>query len=148
MKKVISILVCILAFSSISLAQSDAKYEKTLKKMFKVSGSEQAYATAITQMLPMFKKQYPDIDSKIWDELEKEFESTSLNDLAELLVPVYQKHFTIKELKELISFYESPIGKKLAETNPAIMKESMEVGQKWGYQIGVNFKKKMEEKGY
>ena len=148
MKKVISILVLLVAFSSFSFAQTDTKYAKTLQKMFKVSGSEQTYATATTQMLGVFRKQYPDVDAEIWDEFEKEFEKTSLKDLTELLTPVYQKHFTQAELKELIKFYESPIGKKLAEKTPFIMQESMEVGQKWGTKIGQDFVEKMKEKGY
>ena len=148
MKKVISILVLIVAFSSVSFAQSDAKYEKTLKKMFKVSGSEQTYQVAITQMLELFRKQYPDIDAEIWDEAEKEFEKASLNDLTEFLTPVYQKYFTQEELKELIKFYKSPIGKKMAKNSPFIMKESMEVGQKWGAKMGEEFVEKMKKKGY
>lgn len=148
MKKVISILVLVLAFSSVSFGQSDAQYSKTLQKMFKVSGSEAAYATAIEQMIPLFRKQYPDIDAEIWSEFEKEFANTSLSDLIEMLVPVYQKHYTQSELKQIIKFYKTPIGKKLAATTPQIMKESMEVGQKWGAKIGKDFIQKMKEKGY
>jgi hypothetical protein len=148
MKKVISILIFVLAFSSISLAQSDAKYDKALKKMFKVSGSEETYATGVTQMLSMFRKQYPNVDSEVWTEFEKEFEQTSLTELTSLLTPVYKKHFTLKDLKELIKFYESPIGKKLAAKNPFILQESMEVGQQWGAKIGKEFVEKMKEKGY
>jgi hypothetical protein len=35
-------------------------------------------------------------------------------------------------LKEIIKFYESPVGKKLVKSQPLIMKESFQIGIKWG----------------
>ncbi|WP_323973541.1 DUF2059 domain-containing protein [Aeromonas hydrophila] len=42
---------------------------------------------------------------------------------------IYRKHFTEAELKQLIAFYQSPIGKKSLDTMPAIFQESSLVGQ-------------------
>ena len=39
--------------------------------------------------------------------------------------PVYEKHFTVAELKEVIAFYESPVGKKFVKQTPALMQESV-----------------------
>ncbi|MCP4265050.1 MAG: DUF2059 domain-containing protein [Candidatus Brocadiaceae bacterium] len=83
-----------------------------LKKMFEVSGTEESYKVGITQMFTMFKQQYSSVESDVWDDLEKEFSKTSLNDLTEMLVPVYSKYLTLEDLQELIRFAETPVGKK------------------------------------
>ena len=65
----------------------DQEYTQTLKKMFEVSGSEESYKTAIKQMFTMFKKQYSNVETEIWDGFEKDFSQTSINDLAEIIAP-------------------------------------------------------------
>ncbi|MDD9224644.1 DUF2059 domain-containing protein [Aeromonas hydrophila] len=42
---------------------------------------------------------------------------------------IYRKHFTEAELKQLIAFYQSPVGKKSLDTMPALFQESSLVGQ-------------------
>lgn len=152
MKKLFTTLTVCLILTSMTFAQEKAvdtqEYKKTLHTMFSLSGTEQTYQAAISQMLNMFKQQYASVNEDIWNELEQEFRKSSLNDLVDLLTPVYQKHLTINDLKELIKFYESPAGQKLAQTTPLITQESMQVGQQWGMQIGQEFAKKMQEKGY
>jgi len=128
--------------------QVDEEYSKTLKKMFEVSGSEESYKAVIKQMFPMLKGQYSNVEADVWNDLEKEFLKTSLDNLTEMLAPVYSSHLTIEELKEIIKFYESPVGKKFAAETPSIMQESMQVGQQWGMKIGQDFAEKMKERGY
>jgi hypothetical protein len=38
--------------------------------------------------------------------------------------PAFSKHFTVAEIKELIAFYESPIGQKFISTTPTVMQET------------------------
>ena len=146
MKKVILVSLTI-AFCSAVNAQ-DQKYEKTLKKMFKLAGTEQTFSTVIDQMFGMIKGQYANIDDEYWKKFKAEFSKTSLEELTEMLVPVYRKHLTQSNLEEIIEFYESPVGKKYAQKTPMIMQESMQIGQQWGMQIGQKIKAKLEEKGY
>lgn len=47
------------------------------------------------------------------------------------MAPVYEKHLTEADLNEVIKFYNSPVGKKLAGKTPAITQESMAAGQTW-----------------
>lgn len=131
-----------------AFGQADKEYSKTLKKMFEVSGTEETYQAAIKQMFTMFKQQYSGVESDVWADLEKEFSKTSLNDLTEMLVPVYSKYMTLEDLQELIKFYETAVGQKFAKNTPLIMQESMQIGQQWGMKIGQDFEKKMKEKGY
>ncbi|MDB5888820.1 MAG: hypothetical protein JWM03_1692, partial [Rhodocyclales bacterium] len=46
-------------------------------------------------------------------------------------VPIYQEHFTHSEIKQLLVFYNSPVGKKLiAETNE-LTRGTIEASQLW-----------------
>lgn len=148
MKKHISILALSVIFGSLSFAQTDADYTLSLKKMFKVSGTEESYQAAIKQMFSMFKEQSPNVKATIWEEFENEFLHTSINELVEMLAPVYKKYMTKEDLEEMITFYETPVGQKYAKSTPLIMRESMEVGQKWGARIGEEIGHKLKEKGY
>ena len=139
----------VLISSSLTLVfgQSDVEYKSTLKKMFEVSGSEEAYKSGIRQMFVMFR-QKENVPQEVWDALESEFLQTSLNDLVEMLTPVYQKHLTTADLQKVIQFYQTPAGEKFAQKTPFIMQESMQVGQQWGMKVGKDVETKLKEKGY
>ncbi len=137
----------LLVFANTAIwGQTDSEYTKTLKKMFEVSGSEATYQGAISQMMQLFKEQHEDVSDSDFAALENEFKKTSIDELTDMLIPVYSKHLTLDDLKGIIQFYESPAGKKLASKNPLIVQESMVIGQEWGYKIGMEIQKKLEEK--
>lgn len=148
MKKHLSFLTLSLIISVFSFAQTDADYATSLKKMFRASGTEESYQAAIKQMFTMFKEQSPNVKASVWDEYENEFLHTSINELVEMLVPVYKKYMSIDDLEAMIKFYETPVGQKYAKSTPLIMRESMEIGQKWGERIGEEIGHKLKEKGY
>jgi uncharacterized protein len=56
--------------------------------------------------------------------------------LLALIIPIYDKYYTAAEIKGLIQFYGTPLGKKMASVLPNIMSESQAVGGKWGEQLG------------
>lgn len=147
MTKFLTVFSFLVFLSFSSYGQADQDYTKTLKEMFEVSGSEGAYQAAIEQMLVIFKQQYPKVEEDVWNEFETEFTKTSLDDLTEMLVPVYSKHMTKSDLEELIIFYRTPVGKKFAQNSPMIVQESMQVGQEWGMKIGQDFSERMKERG-
>jgi hypothetical protein len=147
MKKSLLILLVAVAVSANVSAQSKT-YTATLKKYLEASGSMSAFKSAVTSMMGSFKSMNANVPAEVWNELEKEFQSTSLDDLVKMLTPVYERHMTEADLNEVIKFYNSPAGKKLAEKTPAIMDESMQAGQTWGQAVGQKVMTKLKEKGY
>ena len=72
--------------------------------------------------------------------------------LMDRVVPLYDEHYTQDEIRKLIEFYETPLGKKVSALRPQIAKESMVVAEEW-----VNFlepvlvqalAKRLDEEGY
>lgn len=146
-KKITTFVVAMLILTS-AHAQTTGSYETTLKKYFEVSGSMQAFKSAISSIMANYKNMRTDIPVEFWNELETELGTTSMGDLVKMMEPIYQKHLTEDELKAIIAFYATPAGKKLAEKTPVIMQESMQAGQQWGMAIGSKVAQKMKDKGY
>ncbi len=146
MKKILTSLTLLIFISTVSFSQSndDKVYAKSLKKMFEVSGSEEAYKTAITQMMAMFKQQYSQVSAETWNGMEAEMLKVSMDDLVTKLIPVYKKYLTLEDVEGMIEFYNSPLGKKFAKNTPLIMQESMQVGQQWGMELGKKFEEKLK----
>jgi uncharacterized protein len=147
MKKITTVIVLLL-LAAASYGQADAQYKAVLKKMFEVSGTEETYKAALKQIIGMFKQQHSNVPEAVWADFEKEFSSTSLTSLVEMLSPVYQKYMTKDDLQKMVEFYQTPVGKKYAANTPLIMQESMQIGQQWGMKIGQQFQEKLKEKGY
>jgi len=50
----------------------------------------------------------------------------NIDNLIDELVPVYERYYSTEEIRQLIKFYASPLGKKVLETTPEMMKEILE----------------------
>jgi uncharacterized protein len=149
MKKLFLVLsFVVMASMSFFAQQVPAAYTKSLKELFELNGTEETFITAIDQMMEMFETSRDDVPADVWKALGDEFSKTSLNDLVEMLAPVYHKHLTIDDLNQIIVFYKTPAGKKLAMTTPAITQESMQIGQQWGMKVGQKVEDRLREKGY
>lgn len=53
-----------------------------------------------------------------------------LDELFAEMTPLYARHFTLAEIKEITAFYRTPVGAKMLRTMPALMNEAMQVSQK------------------
>jgi len=56
--------------------------------------------------------------------------------LLDLIVPLYDKYLSDKEIKDLIQFYRTPLGQKSVQVMPKLIAESEEAGRKWGEGLG------------
>lgn len=57
-------------------------------------------------------------------------EDLSWDKLKDDYITIYAEVFTAEELSELVTFYNSPIGRKYTEKQPEIMQRTMEISQK------------------
>lgn len=132
LKKNLTILVAmvLLLVSTAGIAQSK---DDLARELLEITKSSELALQIIHQILSVQKQQNPDVPANFWTELEREFKA---EDLTALVVPVYARHFTEDELKAIIAFYRTPAGEKMIAAMPQISRESMEIGQTWGMQIG------------
>lgn len=51
-------------------------------------------------------------------------------EMAAEMGPLYARHFSADEIRQMAAFYRTPLGAKIMTTMPAVMNESMALGQK------------------
>lgn len=54
-----------------------------------------------------------------------------VNEVLTEVATVYASSFTEQELKDLLAFYKSPLGKKLTAQEPSVLERGMSLGQQW-----------------
>ena len=95
-----------------------------------------------TQMLSAFKQQMPRVPEEFWIKFQQKMD---VNELLEKIIPLYDKYYTIEDLKAVNAFYGSPAGQKVLSTLPQIMQESMKIGQEWGAKIGKQAEEEVQQ---
>lgn len=125
MKKII-IAVFFLFVANIVTAQ-DAAFKADVQKMLSLSGANSQMEIAKKQVLTM-------IPAAKQEAFKKEFDDV-LKPLLEKQVAFYTAEFTHDEVKQIIKFYESPLGKKMAEKAVKQSEKSIEDSQQIGMDI-------------
>lgn len=143
MKKLFFIFICF-SLSITSNSQSLSKKEK-IQKMLELSGSGKTGIQVMNNMIASFQNSYSNVNQQFWDDFAQQ---VTAEDIVNLIIPIYDKYYTEKDVDQLILFYGSPIGKKTIEMMPVITKESMAAGQLWGAEIGRKVYEQLKEKGY
>jgi hypothetical protein len=120
-------------------AEKRADIEKLLEMTGALSIGRQMSGAVVQQMTEFLRKARPDIPQRVLDVLPEEVDAVIMDNMRtfkDMSVPLYHKYYTGAEVKEMIRFYSTPLGKKTIETMPAIMNEGFQLGQKWGQSLG------------
>jgi len=147
MRKIIGFVLVL--FVSILLQTQDLNAEEISKefrsdiiKLLKMTGAEtlglQMGTAVMNQMIESLSKKNPEIPQRVEAAIKEEINLVFAEEMPRLMaetVPVYAKHFTPDEVKGLIAFYETPLGKKSIQVMPEVMNECIKVGQDWGQEI-------------
>lgn len=143
MHRFMILLVIFLFFSAPGFAaQSKIEPSKAddIRRLLELSGNAKMGDQILDTMIEQVKPIQPSISEEFWREFR---DSVSTDDLVDLMVPIYDRHFSHDEILDLIKFYSSPLGQRLVAELPLIVKESMAVGNEWGQKIGLQVLERM-----
>ena len=119
--------------------QLSAEKRADIEKLLKVTGAltvgKQMSEAFIGQFTGALQVSRPDLPPELYDAIREEVNSVlqdSLPEFTELLVPVYHRHFSGDEIKQMIRFYQTDLGQKTIRVMPSLVQESMSIGQQWG----------------
>ena len=101
------------------------EYKETMKKIMKLSGASTTTDDFSRKLSSMMKFNAPEKDEAYWNEFTKKWKEKIENKVLEMYMPIYEKHLTLEDLKAVVAFYESPVGKRYAETSLIAMNEAM-----------------------
>ncbi len=84
-------------------------------------------------------------------QLRKEYEARNAEILNEVS-KIYAQHFTEQELKEIVAFYRTPVGKKMITQEPIALDQSLKAAQAWANRFSEEvlgrFRAEMKKKGH
>jgi uncharacterized protein len=127
MRSLLALLVLGVLLKAQTAASDPIDPEKAaiIRQMIQAEGVD----TLKKQVLSMTKlirstvlRQNPNYPPSYMDELEKKFaEHVKETDIEDLAIPVYAKAFSVDELKQILAFRLSPVGRKVAFSQPEIV---------------------------
>lgn len=121
------LLVFALVFTFSINAQEDSEFKSETIEFIKLTGATKAFDDAIDQIGAMVSQ-----DNKA--AYKKEAKAT-LDALYNEMATLYMEEFTQAEIKELVKFYNTTIGKKLAAKQVILAQKGMMMGQSWGMKV-------------
>jgi hypothetical protein len=65
-------------------------------------------------------------------------------DIRPKMVDLYVKEFSEQELKDLLAFYQTPVGKKAITSLPVIMRQGATIGQEYAASKQDSLKKRVQ----
>jgi len=87
------------------------------------------------------QKALNDLGSAITEEIRPH-----LGEMIELSYSIYERHLTAEEVRELTTFFQSALGRKLVAVSPQIQKEVMAAGYQWGRNLRPRVKENLERR--
>jgi len=108
-------------------AQGDSAFKKDAIEYIRVTGADNAFSKAI-------QVYGAKVDESKKEAYVKEVNGT-LNWLYSKMADLYMKEFTQAEMKQLLAFYKTDVGKKLASKQTKIGQQGMILGVSWGQEV-------------
>ena len=134
------------ATSSEASDTSISQKKENIRKLIKVSGNADSILLSLqqfydNQLTLIIQRNRPDLSKETlkllrqqWrDEIERNIQEPG--GLLDYIIPIFNSHFTHQEIKDWLSFYESPLGKKIKSIQPSMMEESNLATERWSRKI-------------
>jgi hypothetical protein len=75
-------------------------------------------------------------------QMHKDYDARA-DELVDVSARVYASHFTESELRDLLTFYQSPLGRKAILEEPKVLEESMESAGTWADRLSADVMARM-----
>lgn len=138
---VVSALFLIVSTSGVLMAADISEAEKVAQELLEVSGVSEMGSKITAQLIKHQRTNMPGIPETFWTEVSGTLKTEGLN---KKIVAVYVKHFTTDEMKAIVAFYKTSVGKKYLKKLPEITQESMAAGRDWNRELGAKIAERLK----
>ncbi len=147
-----AVAVALVAFSPVAHSQQpSAAALATARALIASTGAQSVFnpliAGVVEQAKLLFLQQNPALAkdlNEIADKMRTDL-APRIAELSEEMARLYATHFTDQELKAILVFYQSPVGKKLLAQQPTVVDASMKFAQDWANKLSDQVIAKMRE---
>jgi hypothetical protein len=134
--------VCFSLFAAAAQAASpqiDPQKAADIRRLIELTGSAKLVQDSMTKMAeqikPLLVRALPPGERR--EEIADTFMRRLIaranpDEYTQIVMPIYDKYLTREDLKGLLQFYESPLGKRFIQILPKMMAEANEAGTRWG----------------
>jgi hypothetical protein len=148
-------LAVIIALAALGLAKPAAAQTPSpnaillAKQIVEIKGVSAMFAPLVHGVIIKVRDQFMQTNfmwgkdlNEIANNLDKEYGPRG-SEVIDATARIYASHFTEAELKQLVAFYQSPLGRKSVAEEPRITDESMAYAGRWGDDLSVEIISKM-----
>lgn len=125
----------------------DKDKEVDIQKLLSLIAPPDRLNQEVANVIALLKAVMTKVPEKTWQEVISEL-GLDGNMFARIYVPLYDWHYSADEIKELIRFYESPLGQKLSRNMVLIELEAKGRATKLGQDLVERVQEKLRAKGY
>lgn len=120
----------LVAFGQLTAVRADEKsHRQAAEQLLGMMNMDKLLSDSLDQMLQMQIKQNPAI-APYEPQMRAFFNKyMSWASLKEDMVKIYMDEFSEEELKELLAFYQTPVGRKTIQKMPSLLAKGAELGQ-------------------
>ena len=150
-----AVIICVLISPAVSDNLSPAK-RADIEKLMRITGppdvTKKISNFFIRQMSQAIKASRPDLPAKTYRILSAEInkviedQMTAKGGFLDMVIPIYARHFSHKDIRGLLKFYQTDLGKKIIKIWPLILQESMTLAQDWSKSLGPLIKKNVNRR--
>jgi len=128
------------------------------KQIVELKGAKELYEPLIRGVIQKAKNQFMQTNfmyakdlNEIANNLERDY-TPRVNELVDASARIYASHFTEAELKELLMFYQSPVGRKAIVEEAKALDESLayagEFGDNFSGEVIARMREEMKKRGH
>ena len=127
MKKILFLCLFLVVVTVQAQDQDNSDFKNETIEFIKITGAGSAFENAIAQI-------GAGVSEENKEAYTKEANGT-LDGLYSKMADLYMAEFTQDEIKELVAFYNTDLGKKLASKQTTLAQKAMMFGQSWGMEV-------------
>ena len=138
MKKLFLFTLGAFLLSGFQVHAQSPEFNAKLKQMMEISGANAVQRQLPEQMIQMMQQQMQQNSNQLSENTMQQMKvlfDNSFTQLMDLMVPIYAKYYTEEDLDNIIRFYETPSGRRMADAQPNIATDAMGVAQQWAMQF-------------
>jgi uncharacterized protein len=128
------------------------------KQILEIKGANEIYQPLVRGVIEKAKNQFMQTNfmwgkdlNEVAAKLQKDY-ATKVNELVDTSARIYASHFTEVELKELLTFYQSPVGRKAVVEEAKALDESMnyagQFGESFSDEVIARMRDEMKKRGH
>ncbi len=141
-----ALFVILIAVGLAGGAHADEERREALAlEVMALTGMRDIGAQAAATLLSQIKPAYPTVSDDLWGQIAG---AVSSDEIVQLSVLPYVRHFSTEELVAMVELYKSPLGKALLEKMPAVQYETMMIGNDWGQRQRAEIVDKLKSAGH